>query len=157
MNPFPNIPDENIPGLDRFLFAPVDDVAVVGDAINHLISSITWQSGKGWLEGFSEHGTLEVEEVPEETDHGTLYKCKVKGLLSKDSPTLAAYLKELKGYRYLVALKDLNEVWKLYGSLEKPCLFSFGLSKDAENNHYEFSFSAIHTDEAPYFLDESII
>ena len=156
MNDFNQVYTENLPGVFKFWFAPTTFINSISEASDFLISSISWDSGKDWYQGWSLQGQLLTMEENEETEHGTLYNCSLKVIYPGDDSDIVSLFNEMRTYRFIVAFKDGNGQYKLLGSLDAPCKFTYKLSKSQEVNQYEFMFSCVAFDDLP-FLDSSVV
>jgi len=151
MNHFPQIIDENIPGLQKFWWAPVSYFSSIDDPVNYIISSINFVQGKNWFNGWSLNRLLLPEEKPKYTDHGDIYHNALSGKVPKDTPSIVDLFVEIRSYRHIVVYQDNNGYYKLLGSLDSPCIFEFKLLKNNDSNEYHFSFRSIST-KPLYFL-----
>jgi len=150
MNDFPTYVCDNIPGVKKFEFVPVDEVASVSEP-DGMEVEVTLEVGSVWLEGYSIE-RLSYSEEAQETDEGVSYAVKVGGFVPGDDAELMDYFTEARTKRYLVKVTDQNDEERLVGSADVGARFSFARKKDNENNGYSFVFSAIHVDLPPFFV-----
>ena len=137
--PVPDVLD-NLGGAIRFWFTPADDVATIAEAVNQLISTLTFDGGKDWYEGYSLPGSLIPVEQPTETESGTKYQCSLKGSYPKESASVTAMFEELKNLKHIVAYLEGNNQYKLMGSLDAPCRFRYSITNVEGTNQYDFEF-----------------
>lgn len=124
-----NKPDnpENLGGLERFWFAPVSYFYSISDAIDGIIQSVVFNTGKIWLECYCTAETIKFSELKKQDDNGDYFETKLSGWVPKDSPELLSQLIDMDQYQYIVKYKDNNGNYKLVGTMEEPINFTEGL------------------------------
>ena len=152
MNSFPEIACDNFGGISKFYFIPVDDADSISEP-DGMVVSVTLKDGKVWFEGESSEDIAYTEEYSD-TDSGDVYSCKLSGFYPGDSDTLLDFFNDLRKITFLVMFKDLNEEWKLLGTLDIPCRFRYARVKDKERNGFNYSFGVNHYDLPPFFVSE---
>ena len=145
---------DNLGSISRFWFIPVDYLLAQGDTLGYVVRSVTKQPGKVWFKGSNLPDTLVFDDSPAETDHGRLYPITLKGSVAGDSVSILKQFSGMLGFKYLVIYCDNNAQYKLIGSKDAGCRFSFKLQKDI--NQYEFTFS-ISSSNPCCFVDDTVL
>jgi hypothetical protein len=150
MENFPAIICDNLPGVKKFYFVPVDDVASISDPDGFVVS-VTFDGGKDWLTGMSTERMV-YEELSEEDDNGDVFIASITGFVPGNEAELLEYFNELRRTKFLVKAVDGNDMERLLGSIEIPARFKYKIVNDNESNGFRFTFSAVHPDLPPFFM-----
>ena len=118
---------ENLGGLQIFWFAPVSDILVIGNKINGLIQSVTFNTGKNWLKCYCTAETMKYSEPKKVDEKGEYFEAKLSGWIPKDTPELLEQFNEMDQFKYVCIYKDNNGYYKLIGNLDEPLNFTTDL------------------------------
>lgn len=153
---FPKPSGHNNGGLIQFWFVPVAWVLSVPADINSAIfGNIVLAAGRNFLTGYATFGKLSYKEPDDDSAHGTLYNQGLSGKCPCDNPVLTDLFRIMKyDNRYLLIYKDVNDNFKLAGSLAEPLRFSYELKKGSafgDYNGYEYSFACKSTKPSLFY------
>jgi hypothetical protein len=138
----PSSPD-NLGGLERFWYIPVDDITSIGPVINGKVS-ITLSSGKKWYEFYASQGSINFKEAKKIDGKGETFTLKLSGFTPRDSEDLFESFMLMSKQKFACVYLDNNGNHKIVGSPREPLRFSYEFSpgKNPSNrNGYDFSFS----------------
>ena len=138
----PSVPD-NLGGLDKFFFIPVDDIDSIGDIINGK-AIITLKAEKVWFAFYVSKGSLQFSEALKLDGKGEYFDAKLTGFTPQDSHELQAELLLMRSHRFACVYLDNNGKHKLVGSPDEPLHFSFKLKTGdtpAKRNGFDISFA----------------
>jgi hypothetical protein len=136
-------PPDNLGGLERFWYIPVDDITSIGPVINGKVS-VTLSSGKKWFEFYASQGSIDFKESHKIDDKGESFNLKLSGFTPRDSDDLFESFMPMMKQKFACVYLDNNGNHKIAGSPREPLRFSFKFStgKDASGrNGYDFSFT----------------
>ena len=153
---FPRPAGHNNGGLIQFWFVPVAWVlSVPADLNSAIFGNIVLKAGKKFLTGYASFGKLSYKEPDDDSANGTLYNQGLSGKCPCDNLVLTDLFRIMKyDNRYLIIYKDVNDNFKLAGSLTEPLRFSYELKKGssfADYNGYEYSFSCKSTKPSLFY------
>ena len=128
---------DNIGGLEKFQFIPVNDIISIPRATNHVITeaiTIDALSGAQWFDAYVTEGSLGYKETEKKNQHGNSYDRILVGLVPKDTETLADLFDEMEGFRYVIIYTDNNGKKKVVGSIESPLQFKADMDTKVDAN-----------------------
>lgn len=128
-------------GVCSFKFAPCSDIDAlprVADA--QYLGTVTFKSGKTWLNGYAAYDTLDFDENPKGAG---LYQPVLRGLSLVDEPNNLALFERMQSERFIILVKDRHGREVIAGTLKRGLKFTFKRTKGkrTNNNHgIEFEF-----------------
>lgn len=147
---------DNVPGLVRFWFVPVQGVASLPQRVGTTIfDDILLKQGYRWFTGEVSVDSLDYQEPWKEDEVGGFFDIKLSGFVPKDTPTSNLAFYQMKRQRYLAIYEDRNGNRKLVGDLEHTLEFTYKLSPGRsgnDSNGFEFTFST-RGDSAAFFYE----
>lgn len=146
---------DNIGGIEKFQFIPVDDIVFIPRDSNHIINAgIVLKQGARWSNVYMTEGSFGYKETLKKNAHGNSYNNKLVGFVPKDREDLAELFDEMEGSRYVAIYYDNNGKTKLMGSLESPLQFKADLdtkNKASGLNGHKIIFSGNSRHKSYFF------
>lgn len=152
MNDINRLEGDNLGGIVRFKFIPVDDIRIIDDAVAGVVSvEITLQASKKWFCAYATLGTMGYTESPTNSSAGTIFSRQFSAFIPKDSAEINAQLNEMRDVRFVLDYTDSNGLRKIVGSIEEPLNFSSSLNTQSDmpgRNGHNIVFSGDATHKA---------
>jgi hypothetical protein len=125
--------NDNLGGIVKFKFIPVDDVESIDIAIEHIITTpVVLKENKRWFDAYATLGTMQYTEVQEKTPSGDIFKCQLVAAIPKDWADISDQLNKMRNQRFIVDYTDSNGLRKLVGSIDEPLFFKSELNTKNE-------------------------
>ena len=144
---------ENMGGAPSFSFAPYQDVNAIPSRGDGSAGPIEMKAGKSFSQGYASAGSLLLNEKPEPSPAGTLYKISIPGFYPKPSKAMLKLFAEMLGQRFIVLVTDNNGDTSIAGNPTEPLAFSYARSTKqvaGERAGYDFEFSGTLTQSCPF-------
>jgi hypothetical protein len=144
MNDLNRLKGNNIGGVIRFNFIPVQDVQSIALPINHkVLEPLELKEGKRWYCAYATIGTMAYSEEQSDNDNGNIYKPKFIAICPQDNEEMTDTLNAMRNQRFIIDYTDANGLRKLVGTIEEPLFFTSTLSTKNDvkgRNEHAISF-----------------
>ena len=144
---------ENMGGALSFSFSPYQDVNAIPSLGDGSAGPIEMKAGKSFSQGYASAGSLLLNEKPEPSPAGKLYKVSIPGFYPKPSKAMLKLFSEMTGQRFIVCITDSNGDTSIVGNTAEPLAFTSARSTKqvpAERAGFDFEFSGTLTQPCPF-------
>lgn len=154
MNSFSEFDMESMGGVVEFNFSPIENIAIIPDAVNDCICTpITFTGANTFFQGKALRNSLNFSEKQKITNAGESFVTEITGMVPKLTGSYLYLFNEMKRHRFVLLVTDNNGSLRLCGTKEKGMRFSF--DQDSKNSPgqlsgFQFSFT-IETEKASPF------
>lgn len=156
MNSFFEFDMESMGGVVEFNFSPIENIAVIPDAVNDCISTpITFSGANIFFQGKALRDSLNFSEKQKITNAGENFITEVTGMVPKLTVPYLNIFNEMKRHRFVLLVTDNNGLLRLCGTKEKGMRFSF--DQDSKNrpgllSGFQFSFTLESDKSSPFYF-----
>ena len=156
MNDFFEFENENMGGVQSFLFAPTKSILNIPKDINKVITSpIQFIPGSDFFKGLALRDSLSFEENKSDTLAGDIYNTVLSGMVPKLTPIYLNLFSQMVLKRYIILPTDNNGIKKLCGTIRAGMKFSFDQTTSTTPsglNGFKFSFSLQYFKPSPFYM-----
>jgi hypothetical protein len=136
--------NDNVGGIIRFNFIPVQDVdSIVMPVNNKVLEPLEVKEGKRWYCAYATLGTIGYTEEQSDTDNGGIFKRKFTAICPQDNDEMTDTLNAMRNQRFIIDYMDANGLRKLVGTIEEPLFFTSTLNTKTDmrgRNEHVISF-----------------
>lgn len=154
--------EDNFSGVQVFDFVPVNDVQYmppINERIHTLENAIVLKAGKNWIRVYSTQGTMKYTEKKKASPNGFYYHQSLEFNVPKDRKEITALFTGMEQFRFICKYKDLNQKWKILGTLENPfeflCDLDTGAMPSGKANGHECNFICESDRKSPFYVNEA--
>ena len=147
---------DNIGGLQKLEFIPINDIENISSPIDGKVDEPVLKENKRWYDCYFSPGSLGFNETKKLTDNGTQYSTELNPFIPRDTPEISSVLREMDGHLFLIKYRDNNGYLKLVGDLDVGLHFESLLntgSAAADRNGHQLKFFALTSHKA-WFINE---
>lgn len=148
----------NIGGINKILYAFIEDIDNIAYNEATLIATITLKSGKLWNYLYGTEDTITFSGDEEETDAGTLYKYTADMMIPKDRSEVEIILQDLNDHGIIMKIMNKNGTCRVFGKEDHPIYKSGKLLWPGQvegYNGYKLTFYKEFTEPAYFLQGES--
>jgi len=127
--------NDNIGGIIRFNFIPVQDVQSISTPLNNkVLEPIEVKEYKRWYCAYATRGTMGYTEEQTDTPNGNIFKRKFVAVCPQDSDEMCDTLNLMRNQRFILDYTDANGLRKLVGTIDEPLFFTSTLNTKTDMN-----------------------
>lgn len=145
----------NIGGAIKIEYVPIEWVdramySEIPDA-NYNMPEVPLLSGKTWLSCFVLVGKRAWEAKSNSTALGNYYDCALSAMIPRLTPELSRELMRTHQHRFILRVKDANDMTWIFGTLQMPYSFDFSYNSAQGNTQIKFTGKSMRMTAAYYF------
>lgn len=144
MNDIKRPSGDNLGGLIKFKFVPMNDVQSIDTAINGKVTTeVTLKEGAQWYCGYCTLGTMGFTEPSAKSPNGEVFQAAFTGVCPQDKEENNDLFNEMRNQKFIIDITDSNGLRKLVGGIDAGLFFSSSLNTQTDmagRNAHAISF-----------------